>query len=306
MRVLTLYRNGIKMGRAPAKNDHERGKRGEVVGWSPSAAKRNVDFLRSIASEKLSGFGYTATFTLKNCPDTSTDWHRLRRALFMRFERMGMLRCHWVTEWQRRGVPHLHGIFYFPEPVNPATLVAHWLAVAQEFVVSPKAQHVREVTHIVGWFKYVCKHASRGHQHYQRTKGGIPKGWEKTGRVWGHTGEWEIMEPQKFMVDDDTFFRLRRIARRMAIANARVPEKVIAGGVVVGEKVNGRNVSRMRRMLKHNNAELSRLRGFSEWLPIEYSIRLLELQVAQNEVKILPRGEMIEYRKTEESEDEAT
>lgn len=292
------------MGNAPAKNDHEREKRGEVIGWSSSASRRNIQFLRSVVPEKLQGYGYTATFTLKNCPPTAQAWHRLRRALLMRFQRMGMICCHWVTEWQERGVPHLHGIFYFPERVSSAVLIEHWLAVAKEFIVSPKAQCVREVTHIVGWFKYVCKHASRGHYHYQRGKDSIPKGWEKTGRVWGYTGEWERMEPQKFMVDDYTFFRLRRFARRMAIANARVPVKVFAGGVHVGETVNGRNISRLRRMFKHHNPELSRLRGFSEWLPIEYSIRLLELQVAQNEVRILPRGDAKEYRKTEESEAE--
>lgn len=282
MRVLTVYKNGMRMGTSPGKNSHEREKRGKVVGWSPSAARRNVTFLQSVNADKLDGRGYTGTFTLRDCPETSDDWHKLRRALIKRFERMGMMRCHWVTEWQQRGRPHLHGIFYFRDWVNPNALVEHWLAVAQEFVVSPKAQFVREVSHIVGWFKYVSKHASRGHQHYQRTKGGIPKGWEKTGRVWGYTGDWPIYEAIKLSVDDDTFYRLRRFSRYMAIANSREPEKVkIANGDGYLFVRNGRKISSARTILKNPDRDLSRLRGCSEWLSADAQLRLVYHLLAQ-------------------------
>lgn len=282
MRVLTVYKNGMRIGTPPRKNNHEREKRGIVMGWSASAARRNVEFLQSIDSDALGGFGYTGTFTLRDCPETSDVWHRLRRSLLMRFERMGMIRCHWVTEWQQRGRPHLHGIFFFREWVNPNALVEHWLKLAAQFTVSPKAQFVREVTHIVGWFKYVSKHANRGHHHYQRTKGGIPKGWEKTGRVWGYTGEWPIGQVIKLSVDDETFYRLRRLSRYMAIANSREPERVkIANGDGYLFVRNGRKIAKARKFLKNINPAASRWVGCHEWLSSEMQLRYIYYLLSQ-------------------------
>lgn len=282
MPVLKVYPNGVTMGRAPKKNDHERGKRGEVTGWSASAARRNLAFLRSVLPDDLTGYGYTVTFTLKNCPESAEHWKRLREALFKRFERMGMIRGHWVTEWQKRGVPHLHGIFYFDSPGLHSSLVSAWLEIAAEFVVSRKAQHVREVTDVVGWFKYLAKHAARGHQHYQRAKEAIPEGWKKTGRVWGYVGTWPLGEVQKYHVDDAAFFRLRRISRGLEVAHMR--EKVTVhveganGGLIPTAWKYPRDVkgiARARRRLKHSDRELSRLKGISDWLPRDLIDRLI-------------------------------
>lgn len=275
MPVLKVYRNGVTMGRAPKKNDHERVKRGEVTGWSESAARRNLAFLRSIDANELTGAGYTVTLTLKNCPETAQHWARLRDSLFKRFARMGMIRGHWVTEWQRRGVPHLHGIFYFSESGKRNQIIDAWLELAAEYVVSEKAQHVREVTDIVGWFKYLAKHAARGHKHYQRDKSGIPDGWVKTGRVWGHVGEWPVDEVERWEVDERAYFRIRRIARGLAVSDARTPIPVLlnsssGGKVDSGMRfVDGSRLRWARNMLKHNDRELSRLSGVSEWLPKE-------------------------------------
>lgn len=279
MPVLKVYRNGVTMGRAPGKNDHERAKRGEVTGWSASAARRNLAFLRSIEADSLTGHGYTVTLTLKNCPETAEHWKRLREALFKRFERMGMIRGHWVTEWQKRGVPHLHGIFYFRHPGMQPSIVNAWLELADEYVVSAKGQHVREVTHIVGWFKYLAKHASRGHQHYQRAAEGIPEGWKKTGRVWGYVGDWPIVEPERYEVDERAYFRLRRVARGLAVSNARQPQPTFdANGKLLPRHwwfVDRKMTNRMKQMLKSNDRELSRLRGISEWLPKERMEKLV-------------------------------
>lgn len=285
MPVMKVYPNGVTMGRAPGKNDHERGKRGEVKGWSASAARRNLAFLRSVEDDKLDGYGYTVTFTVRDCPDTADHWKRLREALFKRFERMGMIRGHWVTEWQRRGVPHLHGIFYFGSPGMDAAIVNAWLGLAAEYGVSAKGQHVREVTDIVGWFKYLSKHASRGYQHYQRAADGIPEGWRNTGRVWGYVGEWPIADVKRYQVDEMAFFRLRRIAQRLEIANVRQKQPVLVydadGHLVPGlsnkffAAKDPRAISRARRRYKHNDREFSRLRGISEWLPKEVMERLI-------------------------------
>ena len=265
------------MGRAPGRNDHERAPRGEITGWSQSAARRNLKFLRSVEPDDLTGKGYTATFTLRDCPESAAQWKRLREALFMRFSRMGLLRGHWVTEWQKRGVPHLHGIFFFPEDAGEmgARMVSAWCEVAAEFGAGVKGQHVREVTHIVGWFKYLAKHASRGYKHYQRARENVPDGWKKTGRVWGYIGDWPLVDEVRYEVDDKAYFWLRRRAQRYVIANARAAMRE-ALPFVLGDKgallkfVEARaTLVWARRMWRHGDRLLSRLRGINEWMPKE-------------------------------------
>lgn len=283
MPVLKVSHNGLTMGRSPRKNDHERAKRGKVTGWSASAARRNLAFLRSVDDRSLSGYGYTLTLTLKNCPESADHWKRLREALFKRFERMGMIRGHWVTEWQKRGVPHLHGMFYFRSPGLQSSIVNAWLELAAEFVVSAKAQSVKEVTNVVGWFKYLAKHASRGHQHYQRAGDNIPVGWSNTGRVWGYVGDWPIEAVTRFEVDDRAYFRLRRFARGLELSHVREKSPVVVvdadgnkfqmSGIRLPK--DKKAIGKARRRLKHNDRELSRLMGISEWLPKEQSERII-------------------------------
>jgi len=52
-------------------------------------------------------------------------WTRLVKTLLQRLRRAGLLRWHWVVEWQRRGVPHLHLAVYAQEGV-----VASWVGFA--------------------------------------------------------------------------------------------------------------------------------------------------------------------------------
>ena len=195
----------------------------------------------------------------------------------MRFSRMGLIRGHWVTEWQKRGVPHLHGIFFFPEDAGEmrARMVSAWCEVAAEFGAGVKGQHVREVTHIVGWFKYLAKHASRGYKHYQRARENVPEGWKKTGRVWGYIGDWPLVDEVRYEVDDKAYFWLRRRAQRYVIANARATMRE-AFPFVLGDKgalakfVEARaTLIWARRMWRHGDRLLSRLRGINEWMPKE-------------------------------------
>ncbi|WP_229149984.1 hypothetical protein, partial [Alcanivorax sp. 1008] len=221
------------MGTAPRLNNHQRAIRGEVGGWSSSATRRNVAFLRSVEPSTLSGtpdaplLGLAVTLTLRDCPATSDDWHKLRRAFLKRLERIGLARCHWVTEWQRRGVPHLHGAFWFPGDVSDfaairSEVLLHWLAVADSHNVSIRAQHCALISDALGWFQYVAKHAARGVKHYQRSSDNIPEGWKKTGRMWGHTGDWDTREPVQVDLPDPVYFRLRRLVRSWRVADARV------------------------------------------------------------------------------------
>lgn len=265
MPVISVYRHGMTCGVAPLKNSHARALRGEIGGWSVGATRRNTLFLYSIREHELDGLGLAVTLTLKHCPASAADWHVLRRAWIKRMERLGMLRLHWVTEWQRRGVPHLHCALWFSQEaidkhgsVNlyMATTIA-WIKLAgDQYGAGFMSQYVREIDGVVGWFQYMSKHAARGVKHYQRSSENLPAEWlSKTGRIWGHTGDWPVREAIKIQLQgspgDGGFYAFRRLIRSWRIANAR--------GDICRSKF-------AKRILRCPQEPLSRVRGLSEWI----------------------------------------
>lgn len=304
MPVIKVYHHGMTAAILPKQNNHERAKRGVVQGWSKSATRNNTRWLRSVSPESFSNedeFGIAFTFTLRDCPDTSDDWHKIRRSFLERLRRLGMLRLHWVTEWQRRGVPHLHGIVFFSYasctrvdsfgiPVGLGTLITeHWLAVAGKYGASPRGQHLKVVSDIKGWFKYLSKHASRGADHYQRSSSGIPSGWIKTGRVWGYIGDWVTDEPQSLNVSNEFYFAVRRIVRKWRLADARTalkdsPMLAVRDGCTI---INPhwlsakKRITSARRILKCNDFKKSQVRGVSEWIDAENILTIAEMLISQ-------------------------
>jgi len=248
-------------------NNHVRAKRGEVGGWSESATRRNTRFLYSVQEQHLTGYGLALTLTLRDCPPSSDDWHRIRNAFIHRMKRGGMIRLHWVTEWQRRGVPHLHCAIWF-DNVNPSDLedvgriyglvIRSWMDLASAYGARPVSQNIVRITDSVGWFQYLSKHASRGVKHYQRSAASIPSAWEKTGRMWGHWGEWPTRDAIKIGLQgtegDKGYYAFRRLVRAWRLADAR------ASGDV-------RRVYLAKHVLSCSNRALSSVRGLSEWVP---------------------------------------
>lgn len=262
MPVVTVYRHGGKGGVAPGRNDHMRMKRGQVEGWSIGAARRNSEFLMSVREDLLTGAGVATTLTLRDCPSTSREWHAVRKALIERLRRAGMIRLHWVTEWQRRGVPHLHLAIWWPDSYDTQTAIDAWLDLTGEQYGAGRAgQHARPIDGAIGWFQYLAKHAVRGVKHYQRSGDNIPEGWqEKTGRVWGHSGDWPLAAPRKFGLQDQHgdggWFHLRRMVRSWRIADAR------AGGKPY-------RIVLARRSFQSPDPAISRIRSYREWMPSE-------------------------------------
>lgn len=255
MRTVSVYRHGVTMGTSPRVNPSAPEKRGECKGWSASATRRNVAFLRSIPPESLTGQGEAFTLTLRECPASYEVWAEMRDQLLKRLIRAGAVRIHWVTEWQRRGVPHLHGCVWWDVPPSEyrGAAIWHWMELAEAYGVSPKAQTCKPITDAIGWFQYCAKHAARGVKHYQRDSSNIPEGWQKTGRMWGYRGEWTIDEPTRLIVDDKTFYRLRRLARGWRIADARASGDAF-------------RILTARGMLRCHKPTLSNVRGVSEWI----------------------------------------
>lgn len=277
MPVGTVYNNGTSFGCAPLKNDHKRGIRGETNGWTSTASRSNQRFLYSVVPEQLTGFGYAFTFTVKDLPPTPADWEKLRRKFIERLRRMGFIRLHWLTEWQRRGVPHLHGCVYFEKQLTTEEylgLSQHWVDAAKDFNASILGQNVKEISSALGWLQYLAKHAARGVWHYQRN--GKPKSWEKTGRMWGKSGEWPTRSTQ-FEINKKEFFRLRRLFRSWRIADARKPEKmeIIGFPELDLTRVNGKRIRSARSMLQHKDIGLCTQLGVSEWIPEEVTMQML-------------------------------
>jgi hypothetical protein len=179
-----------------------------------------------------------------------------------------MIHCHWLTEWQRRGVPHMHAAVWFDDglrdrdPYALMTIRDHWLAVAEAFGAGPRGQHVSPIDDSVGWFQYLSKHAVRGLGHYQRDAANIPAGWKKTGRMWGHLGEWPTVAPIRYTMHMDGFWAYRRMVQRWRFADARAS----------GDPYRVRSA---RRMLQSPERSAGSVRGVSEWITTDQTQRFL-------------------------------
>jgi hypothetical protein len=194
----------------------------------------------------------------------------------MRMERLGMTHLHWVTEWQRRGVPHLHGALWFPVDLVHAMgelalrreIQNAWIQVAGHLGASWAGQHVNAVSEALGWFRYVSKHAARGVSHYQRSPENVPASWRmKTGRVWGRWGDWPVRAGIKVTLQDQYgdggWFAYRRLIRSWRVADAR------ASGDLA-------RLKSAKRMLRCHDRRRSRVIGVREWIPEGSMLSLLD------------------------------
>lgn len=273
MPIQTVYPHGGKGGVAPMNTSHARALRGDVQGWSHGATRRNTQFLMSVIDSQLTGAGLALTLTVRDCPHSADDWHRRRRSWIKRMERAGMVRLHWVTEWQRRGVPHLHCAIWLPDAYDIGRCLDAWVAVNEDLGCGRRGQHARIIDGAVGWFQYLSKHAARGVSHYQRSADNMPEGWKrKTGRVWGYLGDWPRQEALRFNLQDQHgdggWFAYRRLVRSWRTADARAS----------GDRWRIRSA---RRMLACADQKRSRVIGFMEWMPFEVQMALLSSVAAR-------------------------
>lgn len=284
MPVLKVYRHGLTAGIPPTVNSHDRAKRGVVGGWSNSSTRSNTRFLYSVEEQHLTGVGFALSLTLLDCPPTHDDWQATRRAFFKRLQRNGLIRAHWLTEWQRRGVPHLHSAVWLPDPsesLQPLQrgiafldlqefILRSWLAVASDYRAGRRAQHIEGITDSVGWFKYLSKHAVRGVGHYQRSAENIPEGWKRTGRMWGYLGSWPLREAMKLEVSRSAYYAFRRLVRGLRVADARKPVRRAKD-----VRTRRKRIRSARRMLRCPDRMRSEVRGVSEWIELDAQLTLI-------------------------------
>ena len=293
MPVLKLYQNGLTGGCPPAHPNPNPAPRGDCQGWSLRTSRGNTRFLYSVVSADLptssegqSLLGLSGSLTVKDCPQSHADWKKLREVFLLRQRRRGLYRLHWLTEWQKRGVPHMHFAAWFAQPASdyesgilPALIKADWLELTARYRSSCKSQDVKLITDDVGWLQYLSKHAARGAAHYQRAMGTIPKGWEKTGRMWGHLGDFPTREPLGLELDNSGWFQFRRIVRGWRLAQARGRESWSQDPArrLLDEQTRRRRIKSARRMLQCSDFSLSCVRGVSEWIPLALGLSIAEV-----------------------------
>ena len=300
MPVVKLYQNGLTGGCPPVRSNRNPVPRGDCQGWSLRTSRSNTRFLYSVVSADLSVsadrrplLGISGSLTVRDCPLTHEDWKKVREAFFLRQRRRGLYRLHWLTEWQKRGVPHLHFAAWFVQPdseydvaILPALIKADWLQLTAHYRSSAKGQEIKPITDEVGWLQYLSKHASRGAAHYQRAMGTIPNGWQKTGRMWGHLGNFPTREPLGLELDDAGWYQFRRIVRswRLAQARSRKSFSKDLARRLLDEQARRRRIKSARRMLRCRvfaDLEvvrgLSRCRGVSEWIPLDLGLSIAEV-----------------------------
>jgi hypothetical protein len=148
-------------------------------------------------------------------------------------------------------------------------MVNHWIMMQRELYGGDFwGQQVKLITGVVGWFQYLSKHAARGVKHYQRSSENVPPAWQlRTGRMWGYRGRWTRREKLRLTLQnehgDGGWFAYRRLVRSWRIANAR------------DDLANPQRVAQAKRMLACRLPTLSRVRGISEWVPLEVTLSML-------------------------------
>jgi hypothetical protein len=279
--------------------NHVRAKRQQIKGWSIATARRQTRWLQSVVPALLTGLGMAVTLTLRDLPESAEVLHDLLDIFHKRMDRLGLVRGHWVTEDQERGVPHFHLALYFDLGAFGRdagelryAIMASWCEIAAAYGAQLQAQHVAEITSGEGWSKYCAKHSARSVRHVQRA--GLPEGWTTSGKLWGVWGEWPTSE-YRFEVDAKTWTHLRRLMKAWRVADARASliraqEAARAAVGLPWEKLKAHHLRAAKARFRHVKAgeyvpgcetvedrqTKSRALGLREWIPDRVVWQLLD------------------------------
>lgn len=271
-------------------------------GWTKHAALRNRAFLYSVIPHELDGVGFSVTLTVKHC-SSSQLWAKWRKNFVQALrDRYDLTRFHIVTEWQRRGAPHLHMAVWFgaetargfgdrkgdgsatvlaPDqeqiwrkalPFWQSEIVHLWLKVAKQGEPAYLAQDVKEIPEgdALHWLRYLAKHGSRSVNNYQRNSENIPLGWEGgTGQVWNKGGDWPTMFPLRLeRIEQEQKYQFRRHLKNYL---ASCPESM---------RIARKSRAEFRRYwagyLQSNDATKGRTRPISSFVDLEIQVRILK------------------------------
>lgn len=260
---LAMRESGVSMSPVSYSN-HKRERRGEVKGWTVGASRRNAQWLQSVAVDELdvtNSFAVTLTLPA-DTGITAKQFGAARTSYVKVLRRAGLERLHWVVEWTRRKTPHIHMFVTMKKELDSVALVLPWLRLTSEYGTRIGSQSVERVWNALGWLKYAAKHSARGVGHYQRQ--GAPDGWEKTGRLWGKSGQWPMSD--SIVAPDlprEVYYQLRRDLLALSVSQARPQSR-----------------GRMRRTYKHVR-RVSSVKAFTDWHNMDVVGRLVWYRLSQ-------------------------
>ena len=240
----------------------------QCLGWTARSARSNQMFLRSVCVWELPPIGGAFTLTVGFVPSFD-EWKALLRRFRRWFDRRNVVCWHYVIEWKANQRPHLHGCFFWHDPDWRGSSVKKcWLDLTRKYGTSLRAQHYSEIDGAAGWFAYMAKHASRGMNHYQRDKENIPKGWQKTGRMWSRSRDGWPTRSEEVVVTSDVFFFVRRSLDKLELSKIKTE---LVSGRTYGDEVQVKKALNRLKFLKRlrrafgNGRAASEVRGINEW-----------------------------------------
>jgi hypothetical protein len=187
---ITAYQPSAHPRTPPPKSD--------ICGWSKNSTRSLIRWLYTVDAAKVDGTLASFSVTLRSSPPTPNDWKRINQRFFRLLSSKGIASIFWLTEWQRRGVPHLHGIVVLPRQDLLPVVTASWLSSASQFEPQRHCQDAKLIYDSQGWCEYLAKHSARGVANIQRHSSRIPPEWKgRTGRMWGHRGHWPTAPPER-------------------------------------------------------------------------------------------------------------
>jgi hypothetical protein len=127
-------------------------KRGTIGGWSIQSTWCFRRWFYSVDGAALDAHGYATSFTVRDLLSTAADWTATRDWFLRRMRRSGLVRGQWFIEWQRRGVPHMHGCLFLLELNFEEFVMDYWFEAAAEWRPGARGQVVKSLWGLLGWF----------------------------------------------------------------------------------------------------------------------------------------------------------
>ena len=221
------------------------GKRGGVATFSRASRRRMQETFHRIDQGKVVGPplfvsltypGKDPAYWVPFAWEHKRHLERFLKRFFRLAEACGCRECFviWRLEPQKRGAPHYH-LLIFNVPHLPHEIVARWWA---ECVGSGDPEHERAGTQVQAcrtWSQagsYLSKYLAKGFEgfidegHRAAYSGEevalVERLWASPGRFWGVRNRKAVpVRLEQWTVTVGGYFRLRRIARNLAIAQTR-------------------------------------------------------------------------------------
>lgn len=215
--TVKVWPNMVRISSPGGSANHDPVKRGVVQGFSPAARKRMLEMLNKLQFQRITFV--TLTYPAVWNPDGHEYKKHLRRFRARIERKFGKVRVLWRLEFQQRGAPHYHLLFF-----DAPWIEKEWLSNAWWGSVGSKDKdHLQYGTNIRGVasqgengkiISYVAKYAAKPLDN----KAVTDDSW--TGRYYGR---WNIETPDPIEVAIDPGGAVRVALGALSLRRGRTP-----------------------------------------------------------------------------------